>query len=306
MNSRIAALFHQSYSGKLLSQPTKIERMQTLNDLNHDLHCHSNQSDGILSPEELVSRAKSKGVEVLALTDHDSTAGIARAQAQAKLEGMTVIAGIEFSSDWCGRGVHVVGLNVDLDAAALKEAEQQQENRRNQRATTIAERLEKVGVKNSLEGAQAYADSGVLGRPHFARFLVEQGYVSNVNQAFKRYLGAGKPGDVKNMWPDVGEVVGWIRDSGGVPVLAHPMKYTMTRSKLCKLIEDFTEAGGQAMEVISGAQAANVTGDLANIVCKYSLAASCGSDFHVPDQPWQELGRFGRLPEKVQPVWELF
>lgn len=272
----------------------------------YDLHSHSSASDGILSPAALVSRAKINNVTALALTDHDTTAGLEEAQEQSRLEGLDLIPGIEFSSQWLGRGIHIVGLNIDPQAPSIQEGVALQAQRRVERAEQIAARLAKAGVEAALEGARSYAVGENIGRPHFARYLVEAGYVSNSNQAFKKYLGAGKPGDIKQCWPEFGEVVRWITDAGGIAVLAHPCKYKMTRSRLCVMVQAFVEAGGTAIEVVSGPQTPNQTRDIAAIALKYDLAASCGSDFHSPGQAWQELGRFPRLPEPLQPVWRQF
>jgi len=271
----------------------------------YDLHCHSDQSDGALSPELLVQRAKQMGVTSLALTDHDTVSGVARAINEAKRHDIELIAGIEFSSQWQGRSIHIVGLNINISSDVIQRATRLQGEVRRQRALTIAERLQKIGVSGAFEGALRFAGDAEIGRPHFARFLVEQGKVTNVTQAFKRYLGAGKLGDVKNQWPQMEEVVTCILDAGGVAVLAHPAKYKMTRTKLCVLVEAFKAAGGQAIEVISGKQPVSLTTNLAKIALQYDLAASCGSDFHVPDQPWQELGSAGQLPvtADLEPVW---
>ena len=273
----------------------------------YDLHSHSDQSDGILSPEALVSRAKLHAVDVLALTDHDTLAGVARAQSQAKKENIDVIAGIEFSCQWNGRGIHIVGLNVDVGSPVLVKAVAQQIESRNTRAEMIARKLESLGIDKSLTGAKSLAGpNAVIGRPHFAQFLVNQGYVSNINQAFKRYLGSGKPGDVKQVWPEVGMAVDWINSANGKAVLAHPDKYSLTRTKLCALTEEFAQSGGKAIEVISGKQTKNITENLTCIAEKFNLAGSCGSDFHSPKCAWQELGRFGKMPDRLQPVWELW
>ncbi len=276
-----------------------------------DLHCHSNLSDGILSPEALVSRAKTQKVTTLALTDHDTLAGVQRAQAQASIEGLTLIPGIEFSSQWGGRGVHIVGLNIELTSTAIDRAVNQQIETRRDRAVHIAARLEKQGIRCALEGAMSIAanerqgngEEGVIGRPHFAKYLVREGYVANINQAFKRYLGAGKPGDIKQMWPEIGDVVEWINQSGGVAVLAHPAKYKMTRTKLRALACDFADVGGKGLELISGKQPVGLAEELAKIAAKYQLRGSCGSDFHVPGQAWQELGQFGEMPRSIEPIW---
>lgn len=272
----------------------------------YDLHTHSNVSDGILSPEALVLRAKSRGVTHLALTDHDTTDGLQRAGIIADQEGICLISGIEFSTQWQGVGIHVVGLNIDPQAPQLREAVEQQTRTRDERALEIGRRLAREGVADAVAGAQQFSQGTSLGRPHFARFLVENGYVPNMNAAFKRYLGAGKAGDVKHSWPSIEQVVADIRSAGGVAVLAHPNRYKLTRTKLRRLVSCFEQAGGQAMEVVSGLQAANDTATMQSIAEQYELHASCGSDFHVPDQPWQELGAHSVLPQACKPVWQLW
>ncbi len=250
-----------------------------------------------------MSRAKAQDVAVLALTDHDTTNGLARAAQQAEKEGIELIPGIEFSCDWMGRNIHVVGLNVGLDSPTLQALEASQLNVRRERAVLIANKLAAAGIEGALEGAQAQAGAAMIGRPHFAQFLVESGHCKSIEQSFKKYLGAGKPGDIKQVWPDIDTVVETIVKSGGVAVLAHPHKYKMTRTKLCAMVADFHEVGGRAMEVVSGKQPVNTIRDLAKIAIKYELHASCGSDFHTPNNAWHELGRFSPLPPEVSPVW---
>jgi 3',5'-nucleoside bisphosphate phosphatase len=270
-----------------------------------DLHSHSNQSDGILSPEALMSRAREAGVTALALTDHDTIAGLASARQAANVLGMTLIDGIEFSSQWRKTGVHILGLNIDVNCEELHTAIAAQQEARRERAVAIAARLEKLGIGGVLEGAGAIAGEAGISRPHIAQYLVERGAVPTVAAAFKKYLGAGKPGDIKHLWPEMEEVIGWIHAAGGVAVLAHPYKYQLTRTRMCAMIADFVAAGGDALEVISGHQEARVTADLARIASAHGLAASCGSDFHMPDQPWQALGRFCSLPDNCRPVLQL-
>lgn len=272
----------------------------------YDLHTHSNASDGILSPEALVSRARSRGVTHLALTDHDTTEGLQRAAIIADQEGICLISGIEFSTQWQGLNIHVIGLNVDAEGEQLSAAVTQQGKVRGERAQEIGRRLAREGIEDALEGAQSFAQGASIGRPHFARFLVEEGHVSNMNAAFKRYLGAGKAGDVKHTWPEIPKVIADIRSAGGVAVLAHPNRYNLTRTKLRRLVAYFKDSGGQAMEVISGHQNSNETAAMQGIATQFELYASCGSDFHVPDQPWQELGAFGSLPKQCKPVWQLW
>ena len=273
-----------------------------------DLHTHTLASDGILSAEALLSRASRKGVSVLALTDHDTLDGIAEARLAAESLGVTLIAGIEVSSQWRGRGIHVLGLAIDTEAPSLREAVAQMAETRNLRAVAIARALAKAGLSDEqgiLARAREEAGAGSIGRPHFARALVAMGKVASLNMAFKRYLGSGKPGDVKQHFPEVAEAVAMITGAGGVAVLAHPLKYDLTRTKLCELLADFRAAGGQAVELISGFQEAKATQDLARLINQFELYASQGSDFHMPDQPWQELGCTGVLPDTVKPVWHL-
>lgn len=252
-----------------------------------------------------MSRAKERGVTTLALTDHDTVAGLGRAQTAADALGLTLVPGIEFSSQWGRGGVHIVGLNLDLDSPSLHRAIAQQQAAREERARAIDQRLAKLGIPGALDGARRFAGEGQLGRPHFAGFLVERGLVKDAGAAFKKYLGAGKPADVKFQWPSIEQVVGWIQAAGGLAVLAHPRKYPLTRTKMSALIGDFAELGGDALEVISGQQPSGMAEDLARLASSHELAASCGSDFHRPDAPWQELGNFGRLPPACRPIWEL-
>lgn len=270
-----------------------------------DLHCHSSFSDGVLTPEDLLARAKERGVSVLAITDHDTIAGVDIAHKAAVTLGLQLIPGIEFSSQWGKGGVHIVGLGVDINATELQAAVEFQERARAARSLAIGERLSKLGFPDALAGAQKIAGNGTLGRPHFAQYLVDIGAVKNINAAFKRYLGTGKSADVKYQWPLMEQVINWIHSACGVAVLAHPAKYDLTRMKMCALIDSFVAAGGDAVEVISGQQPTAMTLDLAKIVNARGLYASCGSDFHAPGQAWQELGSFGVLPDNLKPVWNL-
>lgn len=268
-----------------------------------DLHTHTTASDGILRPDELVSRAKLHGVDLLAITDHDTLAGLPLAQEVAIANDIQLITGIELSCLWQGRGIHIVGLNVDLTNETLLEGVAQQAAVREKRARIISERLEKAGIANAYDGAKAIAGEGEIGRPHFAQYLVKAGAVRSVEQAFKRYLGAGKPGDVKQDWPEIGQAVAWIHAAGGRAVVAHPVKYKLTRTKLRELLTDFKACGGDALEVISGLQTPNITRDMSLMCQQFGLLASCGSDFHSPNAGWQALGGFGKLAPELTPVW---
>lgn len=272
--------------------------------MNADLHAHSNCSDGSLSPRALLKRAAERGVELFSITDHDTLAAYASLEQESS--GPQLVVGIELSSRWFNSGVHVVGLNVDRGNGHMAEGIKEQARARLDRAAAIAERLRKRGVDGSLEGALALADGDFVGRPHFAEFLVQRGVVDSQANAFKKYLGDGKAGDVRQHWPELSQVIDWIRSAGGVAVLAHPLKYRLTRSKLKRLIGGFVAAGGEGLEVVSGQQSPQHTDQMGRICRELGLLASCGSDFHRPGLPWSELGSAVALPHGVTPVWSRF
>ncbi|WP_300494985.1 PHP domain-containing protein [uncultured Methylophaga sp.] len=272
----------------------------------YDLHCHSTASDGALSPKALVERAVQQGVDVLALTDHDGTEGIKAALEAATEQPLILIPGVEISVSWNSSTVHIVGLNIDIENAKLQNGLANIRQYRQQRAEQIAQRLEKSGISGALEGAGKYASKTMLGRMHFAQFLVEQGHASNAKDVFKRFLVRGKPGYVPGQWTDLESAVEWIIEAGGQAVIAHPLRYKMTGTKLRRLIDDFKTAGGQAIEVSSGHQHPDQLRNVAALAKHYELLASCGSDFHGPEQTWSELGRFLPLPASCKPVWSLW
>lgn len=269
----------------------------------YDLHSHSTASDGALSPEDLIARAIVQGVNVLALTDHDGTEGIAAAQQASQNTELTLIPGVEISVTWGGGTVHIIGLNVDVDNATLQQGLMEMRTYRIGRAKKIAERLEKAGIPGALDGARQYASDVMLGRLHFAQFLVEQGYAKNISDVFKRFLVRNKPGYVAGEWASLTNAVTWITAAGGQAVIAHPARYKMTATKLRRLITDFKIAGGVGMEVVSGRQHPEEVKNLARLAEQFELLASCGSDFHTPDNAWVELGHLAALPKSCVPIW---
>ena len=239
----------------------------------------------------------------MSITDHDSTAAY-RAIRAALPAGLTLIPGIELSTSWMDRGIHILGLSIDIDNATLTAGVASQAAARERRAVQIANRLERSGIDNPLTAVRALAGDAAIGRPHFARHLVEIGAVRNIRAAFRKYLGAGKPGDVRQTWASMPDVISWIRASGGLAVLAHPAKYRMTNTKLRALTEDFVAAGGAGMEVVSGRQDAATTRRLSSLAADFDLAASTGSDFHSPEHHWSRPGSFTPLPDGLTPVWD--
>jgi len=269
----------------------------------YDLHSHSTASDGTLTPSELVARAVSSGVDVLALTDHDTTDGIEEAASAARASSLCLVAGVEISVTWGGQVVHVVGLGIEPGTEALQAGLAELREFRQWRAGEIARRLQQEGIEGAYEGASAHARGALISRTHFARFLVQQGYADDMRKVFKHYLTKGKPGHVAGEWAELDQAVGWIRQAGGEAVIAHPARYSMTRSKLKRLLGEFREAGGVALEVVSSSHSRDEIFAMAKHATDHRLLASAGSDFHGPETPWAALGRLQPLPPTVTPIW---
>nr|WP_064559179.1 RNase AM [Buttiauxella brennerae] len=271
----------------------------------YDLHSHTTASDGLLTPEALVQRAVEMRVGILAITDHDTVAGIAAArEAVSRLQlPLRLISGVEISTLWENHEIHIVGLGVDEHHPALAEFLAQQSERRVQRAVLIAERLEKAHIPGALEGAMRHANGGEVTRGHFARFLMECGKANTMADVFKKYLAKGKTGYVPPQWCTIEQAIDVIHHSGGQAVLAHPGRYDLTAKWLKRLLAHFAESGGDAMEVAQCQQAPNERTQLASYAQQYNLLASQGSDFHMPCA-WIELGRKLWLPGGVEPVWQ--
>lgn len=265
-----------------------------------DLHTHTNLSDGALSPAELIERALDKGITHLAITDHDTI----NAYRELPPSDLTIVPGIELSTRWMKTGIHIVGLNIDLGHPVLQKGIEMQQHARVERAREIAIRLQKLGIPDILSAVTKLAGTSTIGRPHFARILVEHGHSKDMPAAFRKYLGNGKAGDVRHVWPSMTETIRWITQSGGTAVLAHPACYKLTATKLRELVRDFCDAGGEAIEVVSGSQRPEVTTKLAELSKDHDLSASCGSDFHHPGNRWSDLGQFPALPADITPVWE--
>lgn len=272
--------------------------------LNVDLHTHSDCSDGALSPESLVRDAARAGVECLALTDHDTVAGLARARKAAQAHGIDFINGIELSVSWRGRTLHIVGLAINPDTPALSTLIDELQKARDERATRLAGKLEKLGVADCLARARALSAPAPPGRPHFARLLVEDGLCSSLSDAFKRHLRPGRAAHVKAQWAELQQTIEAIAAAQGVAVLAHPLSYGMTAAWQDRMLTAFKAAGGQAMEVVYGAYNPQQIRRCAELATRYRLMGSVGSDFHSPAQRWLRLGRPLRLPPQLSPVWQ--
>jgi predicted metal-dependent phosphoesterase TrpH len=271
----------------------------------YDLHCHSTHSDGLLPPAEVVRRAASRGVEVLALTDHDETSGLAEARAAAADAGMRLVDGAELSVSWHDVTLHVVALGIDADCPELQEGLATIRSGRDQRARRMAESLAHAGIDGAYEGAAAYVtNERLVGRTHFARFLVETGRVRDTKAAFQHYLTAGKPGYVSHSWAALPQALRWIRAAGGQAVLAHPGRYRLDTAQMRQLLGEFRDGGGDAIEVLSSSHTQAQTSEYARYARVFGLLASSGSDYHGPGESWVDLGDMPGLPAGVQPVWK--
>ena len=269
-----------------------------------DFHTHSLASDGALAPIELLRRAKAAGVQQFALTDHDTTAGYLAVRHTSEAEEVGLISGVELSCRWATTTIHVVGLNFDADAPEMTAMVEQLTQAREERAEKIATRLAGVGIDDALEGAKAIANGSQIGRPHFATWMAEAGAVDSVAEAFDKYLGAGKIGDVKMFWPPLSDVVQAITRAGGVAILAHPLKYRLTGMKLRALINDFKAAGGGAIEVLNGGEPGTDLKRLSQLAEGNGLMCSVGSDFHRDFEYGPKLGiDVERLPNGAH-VWD--
>jgi hypothetical protein len=272
-------------------------------DLAIDLHTHSCCSDGSLKPGELMRRASASGLEVIALTDHDTIAGLDEADAAAAEAGIGLVPGVEISASWRGQAIHVLGLWIDPVDRHLRVRLDSQAQRRRARMRAICARLATLGLPGADLLAAVEAQPGLPTRAHLAEAMRAAGHVNRTDDAFRKYLGKGKAAHLAAEWPPLSEVVGWIREAGGVASLAHPARYPLSAGARRQLLTDFVAAGGGALEVVAGGNGAQHVDASAVLAVKFGLQGSIGSDFHNPEQIWNPLGRSLKLPDCVVPVW---
>jgi predicted metal-dependent phosphoesterase TrpH len=273
--------------------------------MNADLHCHSNVSDGTLSPEAVAARAHHNGVELWSLTDHDEIGGQQRARAAANALGMAYLCGAEISVTFAGKTVHIVGLGFDPTSPALIQGLADTRGGRERRARDMAADLARVGIPNAFEGALKYVGNpDLISRTHFARYMVEIGICSEPHEVFRRYLTEGKPGFVEHRWAKLSDAVHWITGAGGVAVVAHPGRYDFTPNEEYALFTEFKGHGGEGVEVVTGSHTVAEYAKYADLAIEFGLLASRGSDFHDPGESHTDLGTLPDLPGKLTPVWE--
>lgn len=251
-----------------------------------------------------MQRAHAAGVGVMALTDHDTLDGLAEARDAATALGLGFVPGVEISVTWQRMTVHIVGLGIDPSDPSLARGLAELREFRDWRAEEIGRRLQAVGIDGAFQGARRLSNGGLVSRTHFARHLVAQGHARDLRSVFRKFLVNGRPGHVSGQWAELGDALRWIHAAGGQAVIAHPARYRLTRSKLRRLLAEFVELGGEAMEVVSGSHSRDEYFTMAHHARHFGLLASAGSDYHGPEHPWIELGRLSPLPPGCRPVWE--
>ncbi len=281
--------------------------MQTAISHSIDLHCHSVYSDGSLTLDELLDHVAEHGVRTLAITDHDSV-GIHHELAKRSLKetsAVKVIGGVEISCGFGNREVHIVGLNIDTAEAGLTQFLTAQQARRRERLLAYAHKLEQLKLSGVVEAVEQLTAEAVT-RTHLSQILVQLGHVPDSQRAFKRYIGRKARAYIPMQWPSLDEVVGVIRGAGGVAVIAHPGRYQLSRKQLTELLDQFVQAGGQAIELSYPNYDQALNRWLAEQAAEKGLLASQGSDFHNPEWRWVKPGHFPKRPKNVEPVWQLW
>lgn len=256
----------------------------------------------MLSPCEIIDQAISLGIDLLAITDHDTIEGYREACAY-RSDAIRLIAGTELSASWGKIGIHLVALGFDPTSGVLLDWLARQSELRMNRAQAIAGSLERSGITNALAGASEIAGSADPGRAHFAEYLVQAGFAPNRRRAFSRFLGDRKLGGIDTLWPSVGQTVETINAAGGRAVLAHPGHYDLTRGARRRLIAEFADAGGTAIELHYASVPTAPNDELLASARHHELAISTGSDFHRPAQPWAQLGHVAEVVPGTPVVW---
>ncbi len=257
-----------------------------------DLHCHSTASDGTLPPAQVVRLAVERGLSALALTDHDTMAGIEDAAAEARKLGIDFISGIEISAEYPHPGtMHLLGYGVDPNLPALRDLTKTLLEGRDNRNPKIIAKLRELGVDISMEELTAEAGGKVLGRPHIAAILHRKGYVSSIKQAFDKYLAPGGLAyfDKERLSPK--QAVGMILESGGIPVLAHPIQLRYQNdAQLERIVKDLIDLGLRGIEVLHSDHDAAMVEKYSALAQRYGLLKTGGSDFHGTNKAAIDLG----------------
>ncbi len=263
-----------------------------------DLHVHSNKSDGTFSPQELVDYAHQKGLNAFALTDHDTIDGVSMAQKYAaeKYPQLEVIAGVELSTEYNGRDVHIVGLYINTESPTLKEHLQHFIDSRELRNEKMCALLRDHGFAITYDGLKDAFPGAIITRAHYARYMLNKGYIKSIKEAFERYVGDHCPCFVPREKVTPSQAVNLILNAGGIPVLAHPILYGFGNEQLEKLVSTLKEQGLIGIEAIYSTYTPADERQIRALVEKYDLLISGGSDFHGENKPGLDLATgYGKL-----------
>ena len=267
-----------------------------------DLHNHSYCSDGVLSPTEVVRLAKEQECDIFALTDHDTTDGLVEAKIEAGKLGLEFVPGVEVSAMWSNMTIHILGLGIDVNNKVLQAGLKQHQEFRAIRALKMARGLGGAGVVNAMEKTQAVAKRSMITRTHFAQMLIQEGICKDMKSVFKRFLTGKKPGGVKSEWAQYDEVISWIHTAGGVAVLAHPLRYRMTSTKVKRMMNDLAVNGCDGVEVVTGSSNADEITLMSQWANELGLLSSSGSDYHGWPNQRVRIGRLQDLPNQSKNI----
>lgn len=260
-----------------------------------DLHMHTVHSDGTLTSTELVELAKRQGLSCIALTDHDTLSGVEEAQAAGGRVGVEVIAGVEISAVCDPGTMHILGYFIDPKSKQLQEKLEEIQEARRQRNPMIIEKLRAIGIDITLKEVEAESGGDQVGRPHFARVLVQKGYVKNFEEAFEKYLTKGAPGYVDKRKLSSRDSIEMIEEAGGIASLAHPktLKLNSTPVEFEKTLEQLKSEGLKGLEVYSSCQNKEEAASFKKLADRLGFFVTGGSDFHGANKPDISLGWMG-------------
>ncbi len=256
-----------------------------------DLHTHSNESDGELTPSELINHAAAIGLKAIALTDHDTVAGIGQAKTQAKQKGIRFIPGVEFDVDFEPGEFHLLSLDLNLDRLSLIDSFCISIRRRRvERNRKMIRIMQDAGLDVSMSMLESIAGGEVIGRPHFAQWMIDAGLVNDIPQAFKKWLGPGCPFHVKKDLPALKETIKAVHRAGGKSVLAHPQTLRISWRRFEQCLIEWKALGLDGIEVFHSGATRNSVRRLTELTLKHKLIATGGSDFHGTSRPDRFLG----------------